>query len=72
MHPLPQHMVWMGLGIAIAEHYMKLLLTFGMFVIEGAPISMEHPSSLGRSVGCQLLHILVQSGDSSWQAPTMI
>ena len=45
MRPLLPHMVWTGLGIAIAVHYIKLVLTSENSVVEGAPIPMEHLSS---------------------------
>ena len=44
MHPLPPHMVWTGLDTAIAVHYIKLLLTSELPIIEVALTSMEHPS----------------------------
>ena len=45
MRPLPPHMVWTGLGTAIAAHYIKLVLPSGKPAVEGAPIPMEHLSS---------------------------
>ena len=44
MRPLPPHMVWTGLGTTIVAHYIKLVLSFGKLVVEGAPIPMEHLS----------------------------
>ena len=44
MRPLPPHMVWTGLGTAIAAHYIKLVLISGKPIVEGAPIPMEHLS----------------------------
>ena len=38
MRPLPPHMVWTGLGTAIVAHYIKLVLTSGKHIVEGAPI----------------------------------
>ena len=37
MRPLPPHMVWPGLDTAKAVHYVKLVLTSGKLVVEGAP-----------------------------------
>ena len=54
MRPLPQHMVWIGLGTATMVHYIKLLLTSGMIVVEGAPIPMEHFLRKVGQWGCQL------------------
>ena len=42
MRPLPQHMVWMGLDIAKAMHYIKIVSTSGKPILEGVPIPMEH------------------------------
>ena len=72
MRLLPPHMVWTGLDTAIAADYIKLLLIFGMLVIEGAPTSMEYPSLLRKSVGMPTPHIPIQSGNSSWLTPRMI
>ena len=37
MRPSPPHMVWTGLGIAIAAHYINILLTSEMLIVEGPP-----------------------------------
>ena len=44
MRPLPRHMVWTGLNIAKAVHYIMLVSNSEKLVIEGAPIPMEHLS----------------------------
>ena len=71
MHPLPPYMVWTGLDIAKAAHYIKLVSTSEKLVVEGFPIPMEHLSLLGRSMGMPTPHIIVQSGNNSWQTTGM-
>ena len=44
MHPLPPHMVWTDLDTAITAHYIKLVLTFGKPITEGAPIPIGNLS----------------------------
>ena len=47
------------MGTRIAVHYIKLLLTSEIPIVEGAPTSMEHLYSLGGSMGILTPHILV-------------